>query len=522
MDQVVDRAVEREHALMKMLKTRTPIVETYLQNLKLVPQLGPAPVQDHYFLGRMDMGDTVERRDYLKDEGKSMQSRLMGGFQKLYKLQYQPLGFSWMIYADRTDFDREHYNFRYAHREFLGDVRCLVFVVTPKKNSGKGRFVGRIWVEDQDYNIVRLNGTYQRQRRNAYFFHMDSWRLNLIPGYWVPAYIYSEEGDFSYGSKDSKDKMAFKAQTRLWGYDLQKSAGEGEFTEVQVDSTVKDQSPAAQDASPLEAQRQWQQQAADNVIERLQNAGLLAPRGDVDKVLETVVNNLLTTNNIELPRPVRSRVMLTLPLEAFSAGNTIVVSRGLVDVLPDEASLAMVLSRELAHIILGHNLTSKYAFSDRLLFSDESTYKNLGFRHAPEDEAAADEKALELLKNSPYAQKLSTPGLFLREVAARGPALQALMTPHLGTGLTDHKGMVDHLVALMNSAPALEPNKLDQIAALPLGGRVKLNAWDDRVELIKMTPEAMSSAREKMPLEVTPFFPRLTRYADHSRRTTVE
>jgi hypothetical protein len=310
--------------------------------------------------------------------------------------------------------------------------------------------------------------------------------------------------------------MAFKAQTRLWGYDLQKSAGEGEFTEVQVDSTVKDQSPAAQDASPLEAQRQWQQQAADNVIERLQNAGLLAPRGDVDKVLETVVNNLLTTNNIELPRPVRSRVMLTLPLEAFSAGNTIVVSRGLVDVLPDEASLAMVLSRELAHIILGHNLTSKYAFSDRLLFSDESTYKNLGFRHAPEDEAAADEKALELLKNSPYAQKLSTPGLFLREVAARGPALQALMTPHLGTGLTDHKGMVDHLLALMNSAPALEPNKLDQIAALPLGGRVKLNAWDDRVELIKMTPEAMSSAREKMPLEVTPFFPRLTRYADHS------
>jgi hypothetical protein len=522
MDQVVDRAVEREHALMKMLKTRAPIVETYLQNLKLVPQLGPAPVQDHYFLGRMDMGETVERRDYLKDEGKSMQSRLMGGFQKLYKLQYQPLGFSWMIYADRTDFDREHYNFRYAHREFLGDVRCLVFVVTPKKNSGKGRFVGRIWVEDQDYNIVRLNGTYERRPRNAYFFHMDSWRLNLIPDYWVPAYIYSEEGDFSYGSKDWKDKMAFKAQTRLWGYDLQKNAGDGEFTQVQVDSTVKDKSPAAQDASPLEAQRQWQQQAADNVIERLQNAGLLAPHGEADKVLETVVNNLLATNNIELPRPVRTRVMLTLPLEAFSAGNTIVVSRGLVDVLPDEASLAMVLSRELAHIILGHNLSSKYAFSDRLLFSDESTYKNLGFRHAPEEEAAADEKALELLKNSPYAQKLSTPGLFLREVAARGPALQALMTPHLGTGLTDHKGTVDHLVALMNSGPALEPTKLDQIAALPLGGRVKLNAWDDRVELIKMTPEAMSSAREKMPLEVTPFFPRLTRYADHSRRTTVE
>src|SRR5260370_12579629 len=337
---------------------------------------------------------------------------------------------------------------------------------------------------------------------------MDSWRLNLIPGYWVPAYIYSEEGDFSYRSKDN---ITFKAQTRLWGYDLQKGAQNSELTQVLVDSAVKDESPETQDASPLQAQWRWQQQAGDNVIERLQNAGLLAPEGEVDKVLETVVNNLLTTNNIELPGPVHARVMLTLPLETFSAGNTIVVSRGLVDVLRDEASLAMVLSRELAHIILGHNLGSKYAFYDRMLFSDESTYQNLGFRHPPEEETEADQKALDLLKNSPYAQKLNTPGLFLRELAVRGPALSALLTPHLGTGFTNHNGGVDRMSALMNSAPALDPNQLDQIAALPLGGRVKLNPWDDHAELIKTTPATITSARRKMPLEVAPFFPRLTR-----------
>jgi hypothetical protein len=44
-----------------------------------------------------------------------------------------------------------------------------------------------------------------------------------------------------------------------------------------------------------------------------------------------------------------------------------------------------------------------------------------------------------------------------------------------------------------------------------LGGRVKLNAWDDKVELIKTAPVAITSARDKMPFEVTPFFPRLTR-----------
>jgi len=507
MDQAVDRLIKREHSLMELLNTRTPIVETYLQDLKFDPRVGPVPVQDHYFLGRMDLGDTVDRREYLSKDT-SFEKHLLGGFNKLYKLEYKPMGFSWMIYADRDDFNRQTYDFKYVHREFLGDVRCFVFEVSAKKGSGNGRFRGRIWVEDQDYNIVRLNGTYEPHPHNAYFFHMDSWRLNLIPGYWVPAYIYSEEGDFGYRSKD---KTAFKAQTRLWGYDLQQSAQGTELTKVLVDSSVKDESPAEQDASPLQAQWQWQRQAADNVIERLQTAGLLAPEGEVDKVLETVANNLLITNNIELPSPVRTRVMLTSPLETFSVGNTIVVSRGLLDVLPDEACLAMVLSHELAHIVLGHNLGSKYAFYDRMLFSDESTYQNLGFRHVPEEEAAADKKALDLLKNSPYAQKLDTPGLFLRELAARGSALSALLTPHLGDGFT-HKGSVDRMVVLMNSAPALDPNKLGQIAALPLGGRVKLNSWDDRAELTKTTPVAVTSARGKMPLEVTPFFPRLTRY----------
>jgi|KBSSwiStaDraftv2_1062776.scaffolds.fasta_scaffold05976_10 hypothetical protein len=512
LDQVVDRAIEREQALIKLLVERTPLIETYLQNLQNDPANGPVPVADHYFLGRLDLrGDKgPSRRDYL-DLDKSLQSRLLGGVKdisKLYKFEYNPMGFSWMVFADRDSFDREHYEFHYARREFLGDVRTIVFDVTPKKGAGRGRFQGRVWVEDQDYNIVRLNGTYVPRPRNAEFFHMDSWRLNLVRGYWVPAYIYSEEGDFSYGSKD---KLAFKAQSRIWGYDLKNNDKGDELTQVLVDSTVKDESAAAADTSPLQAQREWQQQAEDNVIDRLQKCGLIAPPGEVDKVLDTVVTNLEVTNNISLPRPVRARVMITSPLETFSVGNTIIVSRGLIDVLPDEGSLAMVLSHELAHIVLGHNLGSKYAFNDRMLFSDESTYNNLGFKHIPEEETAADAKALELLKASPYAQKLQTAGLFLRQLQARGPALAALLSAHLGNSFATKEGHVQRLTAVMNDAPALEVGKLDQIAALPLGGRVKINAWDDVAELVKTAPVAITSARDKMPLEVTPFFPRLTR-----------
>ncbi|HUA15466.1 MAG TPA: M48 family metalloprotease [Verrucomicrobiae bacterium] len=507
MDQVVTLFIKHEHNLIKMLSNRTPVVETYLQNLTMDPQLGPIPSEDHYFLGRMDMGEEVDRKDYLKEEDKGFQTRLMGGFQKLFKVQYQPLGFSWMVYADRSDFDREHYNFSYKRREFLGDVRCLVFDVTPKKDAGRGRFLGRIWVEDQGFNIVRLNGTYYPAPRNSFFFHMDSWRLNLIPGYWVPSYIYSEEGDFSAGAKN---KLAFKAQTRIWGYDLKKGTKDDELTQIRVDS-VKDDSPTAQDASPLQAEREWQQQAEDNVIERLTAAGLLAPEGDVDRILQTVVNNLEVTNNIDLPRPVRTRVLLTSPLETFSVGNTIVISRGLVDVLPDEASLAAVLAHELAHIVLGHNLGSKYAFNDRMLFSDDATYNNLGFKHIPEEEQAADKKAIELLKNSPYAQKLDSVGLFLKALQTRAPQLSALLTTHLGNPLAEN-GTVTRLQALEQMGPALDNNKLDQIAALPLGGRVKINPWDDKAEMVKTAPVAITSARDKMPFEVTPFYPRLVRY----------
>ena len=511
MDQVVSLFIEHEHALIKALSTRTPVVETYLQNLTADPQLGPVPSEDHYFLGRLDMGESIDRKDYLKEEDKSMQTRLLGGFQKLYKVQYQPMGFSWMVYADRTDFDREHYQFRYARREFLGDVRCLVFDVTPKPKSGRGRFLGRIWVEDQGYNIVRLNGTYYPAPRNSFFFHMDAWRLNLIPGYWVPAFIYSEEGDFSAGAHN---KLAFKAQTRIWGYDLKRGGKDDELTNIRVDS-VTDESPTSQDASPLQAERVWQQQAEDNVVERLTEAGLLAPEGDVDHILQTVVNNLEVTNNIDLPRPVRTRVLLTSPLETFSVGNTIVISRGLVDVLPDEASLAAVLSHELAHIVLGHNLGSKYAFNDRMLFSDDATYQNLGFKHIPEEEQAADKKAIELLKNSPYAQKLDNVGLFLKALQQRAPALGALLTTHLGNPIAEG-GQVTRLSALSTQGPALDNSKLDQIAALPLGGRVKINPWDDKAEMVKTAPVAITSARDKMPFEVTPFFPRLARFGGNA------
>jgi Peptidase family M48 len=502
---VMDRVIQKEHLFVAQMRHLRPMVETYLQDLKSDSNGDAHPIKDQYFLGRLDMSSGPEDTSFVGQPG--FGHRMVNHLTGLYSMHFLPLGFAQMVVLD-DDFQKKYYTFTFVRREFLGEVRCLVIDVQPKENAPPGRFLGRIWVEDQDYNVVRFNGTYYPHPKTAFYLHFDSWRLNMRPGAWLPAYIYSEESDM----KTSLGRtLHFRAQTRLWGYDLKALNKNSEFTQMLVDSpqSVKDQSDAAADANPVVAERMWERQGEDNAIERLQKIGLLAPPGDVDKVLMTVVNNLLVTNNIDLQSDVRCRVLLTSPLESFTIGHTIVVSRGLLDVLPDEASLAMVLAHELSHIVLGHKFNTELAFSDRMFFPDEDSFQRLDFKRRSADEDAADAKALELLKNSPYKDKLGSAGLFLKALQQSAPDLPNLIRPHLGDNIASNKSI--RMSALLASAPELKPQSTDQIAALPLGGRIKLDPWTDQVELAKAKPVALTSAHEKIPFAITPFFPYLTR-----------
>src|SRR5208282_2079139 len=376
-DQVIDRAIEREHFFMTQMKQLHPLVETYLQNLKEDKDIdAPVPASDVYFLGRLDMSEGTDDRTFVSPTTAGLGKRMLGKLKNVYSMRFLPLGFAQMVVLDE-DFQRRNYDFTFVRREFLGEIRCVVIDVAPKKDAPGGRFLGRIWIEDQDYNIVRFNGTYTQSHRNSYYLHFDSWRQNLRPGgVWLPSLIYSEESDLKARLGQT---LNYKAQTRLWGYNLKDLRRNSEFTEITVDplQSVQDQSQKAQDATPIEAQRQWERQAEINVIDRLQQIGLLAPEGEIDKVLQTVVNNMMVTNNLDIQPEVKCRVLMTTPLESFTIGHTIVVSRGMIDVLPDEASLAMILTHELAHIVLGHHLNTKLAFNDRMFFPDERTFERM-------------------------------------------------------------------------------------------------------------------------------------------------
>ncbi len=507
--EAIDHIIARENHEIEVINSYHPIVESYVQMFSPKKSEVPILTKDYYYLGQADLSggkpmgyrSMLSAKDQLPKKGFAEQN-------------FRPLGFVRMAYIDRSGFDRQHYSFKYVGKEFLGEIRCVTFDVTPLPNAGNGRFSGRIWAEDKNYTVVRFNGIYLPvHEKGGWGSHFDSWRVNVQPDLWLPAYSFAEETDLKIHKLEIKylnddERLSFKAQTRFWGYDLRETARAQEFSNLTVDGSAGIQDIAdgeQRDQSPVEAQRQWQTQAENNVLAALQRTGLLAPAGEVDKTLDTVVNNLKVTNKLDIEPPVRCRVLTTSTFDLFVVGHVIVVSRGLLDVLPDEATLATILAQELGAIVVSQPVTDRYAFYDLAQLPPLDALKRLSFKLNNRDREASNAKAIVFLQNSPYKDNLASAGLFLRQFEHDSRNLRALVSPHLGNSL---------YVApqLKGVGPPLQPKNVNQVAALPLGARIKLDPWTDEVELTKTRPTPLLSAREKMPFELTPFVPYLTRY----------
>ncbi|HVG55969.1 MAG TPA: M48 family metalloprotease [Vicinamibacterales bacterium] len=514
---IIDRMNRAERAVLERLRASHPLMEVYIQNVAPDEARGWVPIDDNYFLGQLQFDDGPTLRPFGVREEPGVKLRLAASPPRLGD------AFAAMVAPDWRVLDRKRYEFTYVRREFLGESRCFVFDVRPLRDGRQG-FVGRIWIEDRDYNLVRFNGASRGSEKmlsgvfkRTLSFHMDGWRVNVAPGVWVPSYVYSEETDLngtsSKKSSSSKQQARFKSQTRIWGYQAQTTDRTGSLTTIRIDEPhVADSADGAAQLSPVLSQRRWEQEAEANVLERLEAIGLLAPAGEADKVLETVLNNLVVTNNVNLERPLHSRILLTSPLESFTVGRTIVLSRGLIDVLPDEASLATMLAHELSHVALGHQLIdTKFSFADRLMVPDGELLPALRFRRTQKEEAAADEKTIELLGKSPYHDKLADAGLFLRALSEHAKQLPRLIQPHIGDYMAANAQMT-RLADLMKQAPPLMKDNLEQIAALQLGARLVVDPWSGRVALDRSPAVPLVSVREKVPFAVTPLMP-VIRYA---------
>jgi hypothetical protein len=156
---------------------------------------------------------------------------------------------------------------------------------------------------------------------------------------------------------------------------------------------------------------------------------------------------------------------------------------------------------------------TQYAFFNRLRFDEKETFHHFGFTHTPEEEQAATQKGIELLKKSPYQDKLGNAQLFLRALNDRLREIPNLVSPHVGNGVAT--------VLTRTSAAPGEPASeakpgAGAIAALPLGGRIRVEPWNNQLQMMKSKPTVAMAEDEVTPFELTPFMLYLTREGDNA------
>jgi hypothetical protein len=525
---LIDKAIVHEAAVIKALKERSPLVDTYIQNMKPDVVLGQVPESDWHSLARVNFGKVIGEEGYNTDPVKEKSGKMgffkhsmsyLTGLSSSLHLTYHESGFVRMVVIDTAGpdgdgFNRQNYTFAFVRNEFLGTVPCIVLDVQPvKKNAG--RFFGRVWIERNGGNIVRYNGDLAGSQQDiTEYYHFDSWRTNVNGDLWLPTSFYVEESN----PKDPSHSLKFKAVNHVWGYELKVPPPEAEETNIDVvGATDETANNANADVSPLGAQREWIQQAEDNVIERLYTAGLIDAPSPFDKTLADLANNILIYNGIQTPRPIRVRTLLTEPLESISIGNTILLSKSMIDTTAVPTSdgaqqlgdLNAVLAFQIAHIILGHHIDTKYAFSDRMMFPAESAFQRLPMHHTDQENIDAAKKAIELLGAKELADSQGYFGLYLQQLAPRAKALKTLNEPMIGDGLMKPDGTF-WLQAMVGKAPKLNNNDLKQQAAMPLASFLRFDPWTDQVIQMHTTYEPLLGARDKMPFEITPVYLKLS------------
>jgi hypothetical protein len=527
---LIDRAIVREHAVVAAVKERSPLVETYIQNMRPDPVLTQYPVSDRYFLDRVQFSKVVADQEYeinpvtAHDKGKRSAASVLKSPLSYFaalrgdvKMTYQDNGFVQMILVDAVNFARGHYVFSFVRNQFLGSVATAVFDVAPAAGKGgAGHFFGRIWVETRGANIVRFNGSFTGSiQAHREYYHFDSWRANVQPDLWLPTSFYVEQSDPNSGTRT----LQFKSVSHIWGYQLKVLPPEPDSSETSLSVIGATDVADTPDVSPLGAQREWVQQAEDNAVERLFQAGIIDAPSEFDKTLEALANNILVYNNITVARPIRCRTMLTEPLESSAIGNTILLSKSLIDStavvtqdgMQQAGNLNALLAFQLAHIILGHRLDTKYAFNDTLRFPTIAVFNRVSMHHSDADNAEAAKEAVRLLGAKELVDGQPFFGLYLKQLQQQSKALLSLNEPMLGDALVKSDLSPTFWMApLVAKAPKLDVKDVKQQAAMPLDSFLRFDPWTDQVAIMHSSYEPILGVPDKMPLEVAPIFLKLS------------
>ncbi|HZE73052.1 MAG TPA: TonB family protein [Pyrinomonadaceae bacterium] len=101
----------------------------------------------------------------------------------------------------------DRYTFRYVGKEKIDELNLFVFDVTPKvipdpKKTKERLFTGRVWVDDQDFMIVKTKGKGVPETKINKFPIVETYREQIDGRYWFPTYSYADE-ELIYDSGDA-------------------------------------------------------------------------------------------------------------------------------------------------------------------------------------------------------------------------------------------------------------------------------------------------------------------------------
>lgn len=501
---IIHEAIEHEKVTFQKVVDSAFIVQSYMQNMRssdlpemlLKPKI--LPKADQYELGRISSGDVRYVNEFYAGKA-AMEPFEYDAVRKMYRIGPSPNRFIGFMLLDPTEFDQHHYSFTYIRGEFLGSIHTQLFDVTPKRNATGHLFIGRVWIEDETCNIVRFSGTYinsGQKTEDGLSYSFDSWRQNLQPNLWLPVNIY-----VSGWRPNSDQRRIFRARIKVWGYGLAAP------TEAPLDYRAK---PETKDMESNETQLSPDSSIQKRAVDRLVQAGLLSQPSSFDQRLEMIVNNVLIGNHIRLKDDIQCRILLTDTIESLEMGHTIILSKGLINSFPTDADLASVLSFQLAHILLGHQIGTREIFDDYVLFPRNEYFPNLALFHSDSENKQAASEAVKLLKKSVYSTQLSQPGLLLKGLSIQFEVLNAIYTPKLGDSLFGPAGE-PWMKSLEEKGSEFGSDKAGLVVLQHSSNDLRLFPWDDEIQRSHNTPPS-PEVRGDIALEITPIILNLRRY----------
>jgi len=107
----------------------------------------------------------------------------------------------------------DQYNFKYVGKEHIDELDLYVFDVAPKvipKKTMDRFFIGRIWVDDQDLQIVKSKGKATPETKNNKFPVVETYREQIDGKYWFPTYVYADDDLIFDNGTDARIRMRVK------------------------------------------------------------------------------------------------------------------------------------------------------------------------------------------------------------------------------------------------------------------------------------------------------------------------